>query len=72
MMNDIFRTCRKCDEEHSVFYEIQKNNTYHLKMYCENNKTYIYLPKEHDLPIPIKESKNKKLSGKLCPLFVNQ
>lgn len=60
MNKEVQRPCHLCNNMHSAHYQLQKNSALHLLMYCTFFKRMLYIPFEPDLPIVVKETKNKK------------
>lgn len=46
------RQCRKCGGWHGIGYMTNANNTHHMLMYCDVERTTVGLPFEEHLDIP--------------------
>jgi len=60
----ITRRCRKCYQQHEIFYTEFKDGTKHLIMIC--GKNYIYIPYEAGLDIKFHLNKQEtKIANKV-------
>lgn len=64
------RLCKHCYKEHDLFYfKHYKNMMVHLVILCDLKHSYIYLPYEKHLPIPLKlSSKFRDKEAESIPL----
>lgn len=64
----IERTCTKCGADHPVVYQRFSDDSIHMRMYCTEFKTIVYLPMrlfEPGLDIPTVTTKHKKTKIKV-------